>query len=198
MWLVPRLDRFRSQYPDIEIRIDGTDRLVNVAQGEADVAVRYGPGDYKGVQVDLLFHQRNTPVCSPALMEGAFPLRTPDDLSHHTLLHVDWKDADASWRMWLLAAGIENINAAKGPHFTQEGMAIQAALDGQGVALIGDKLIEDHLDAGTLVCPFAPDISTPLTFSHYLLSPLGLAEQPKVTAFRKWLLKEARDTSTQS
>lgn len=198
MWLVPKLDRFRVRHPDIEIRIDGTDRLVNIAQGDADVAVRYGAGDYKGVQVDLLFNQRNTPVCSPALLEGDFPLREPDDLRHHTLLHVDWKDADASWRMWLLAAGVENINAARGPNFTQEGMAVQAALDGQGVALIGDKLVQDHLTAGTLVCPFAPDMSTPLTFSHYLLSPIGLAAQPKITAFREWLLEELRDVKSVS
>lgn len=194
MWLVPKLDRFRARYPDIEIRIDGTDRLVNIAQGDADVAVRYGAGDYKGVQVDLLFTQRNTPVCSTTLLQGDLPLCEPDDLRHHTLLHVDWKDSDASWRMWLLAAGVENTNAARGPHFTQEGMAIQAALDGQGVALIGDKLIEDHLTAGTLVCPFARDMSTPLTFSHYLLSPAGSAAGPKVIAFREWLLDELQST----
>lgn len=192
MWLVPKLDRFRALHPDIEIRIDGTDRLVDIARGDADVAVRYGGGDYKGVQVDLLFTQRNTPVCSPALLAGDLPLREPDDLRHHTLLHVDWKDADASWRMWLLAAGVHNINAARGPHFTQEGMAVQAALDGQGVALIGDKLVEDHLRAGTLVCPFAPDMNTPLAFSHYLISPKGLAAGPKVAAFREWLIAELR------
>lgn len=190
MWLVPKLDRFRVRHPDIEIRIDGTDRLVNIAQGDADLAVRYGAGDYNGVRVDLLFTQRNTPVCSPALLEGDFPLREPSDLRHHTLLHVDWKDADASWRMWLMAAGVEGINAARGPHFTQEGMAVEAALDGQGVALIGDKLVEDHLAAGTLVHPFALDMSTPLTFSHYLLSPKALEAKPKVTAFRDWLIGE--------
>jgi LysR family glycine cleavage system transcriptional activator len=83
----------------------------------------------------------------------------------------------------------------RGPHFTQEGMAVHAALDGQGVALIGDKLIEDHLSAGSLVCPFTPEISTPLTFSHYLLSPKGLTSQPKVTAFREWLINEVRDAA---
>lgn len=198
MWLLPKLERFRARHPEIEIRIDGTDRLVNIAQGDADVAVRYGPGGYKGVQVDLLFNQRNTLVCSPVLLEGEFPLRDPDDLRHHTLLHVDWKDAEASWRMWLLAAGVQNIDAARGLHFTQEGMAVQAALDGQGVALIGDRLIKDHLSAGTLVCPFSANISTPLTFSHYLLSPTGPAAQPKVSAFREWLIAEVRDTDPAS
>ncbi len=192
MWLVPRLDRFRSRHPEIEIRIDGTDRLVDVAGGDADVAVRYGPGGYKGVQVDFLFNQLNTPVCSPALLEGRNALLRPEDLSHHTLLHIDWKDAEASWRMWLLAAGLPHINSTRGPHFTQEDMAVQAALDGQGVALIGDKLVADHLAAGRLVCPFHLDLSTPLKFSYYLLSARNSTTQPKVSAFRDWLVEEAR------
>lgn len=191
MWLVPKLDRFRSRYPDIEIRIDGTDRLVNVARGDADVAVRYGPGGYKGVQMDYLFNQFNTPVCSPALLKGDNGLLRPEDLHRHTLLHVEWKDAEASWRMWLLAAGLQNIDPTKGPHFTQENMAVQAALDGQGVALVGDKLVEDHLATGRLVCPFHADLRTPLKFSYYLLSARNDAMQPKITAFREWLIEEA-------
>jgi len=193
MWLVPKLDRFRSRHPDIEIRIDGTDRLVDISRGDADVAVRYGPGGYKGVQVEYLFNQLNTPVCSPALLSGEHPLRRPDDLRHHTLLHVDWKDAEASWRMWVLAAGLHDIDPNRGPHFTQEGMAVQAALDGQGIALIGDMLVADHLAAGRLVCPFHPDLRTPLKFSYYLLSARDSATQPKVAAFREWLVEKARD-----
>ena len=192
MWLVPRLERFRSRHPDIEIRIDGTDRLVDLARDDADVAVRYGPGGYSGVRVDYLFNQVNTPVCSPALLSGEHPLRQPDDLRHHTLLHVDWKDAEASWRMWLLAAGLHGVDPTRGPHFTMENMAVQAALDGQGVALIGDILVADDLAAGRLVRPFDPSLSTPLSFSFYLLSAKDSAKQPKVAAFRDWLLEEAR------
>lgn len=193
MWLVPKLDRFHSRHPDIEIRIDGTDRLVDVAGGEADVAVRYGPGGYKGIQVDHLFNQLNTPVCSPALLEGDNALLQPRDLRHHTLLHIEWKDAEASWRMWLQAAGLHDIDATRGPHFTQENMAVQAALDGQGVALIGDRLVADHLADSRLVCPFHRDLRTPLKFSYYLLSARGNATQPKVAAFREWLIEEASD-----
>ncbi len=192
MWLVPRLERFRSRHPDIEIRIDGTDRRVDLARGDADVALRYGPGGYNGVRVDWLFGQVNTPVCSPALLSGEHPLRQPDDLRHHTLLHIDWKDAEASWRMWLLAAGLHDIDPTRGPRFTMENMAVQAAIDGHGVALVGDMLVADDLAAGRLVRPFDPSLSTPLTFSYYLLSAKNSAEQPKVAAFRDWLLEEAR------
>ena len=192
MWLVPRLERFRIRHPDIEIRIDGTDRRVDLTRDDADVALRYGPGGYKGVRVDWLFSQVNTPVCSPVLLSGEHPLRRPDDLRHHTLLHIDWKDAEASWRMWLLAAGLHDIDPTRGPRFTMESMAVQAALDGQGVALVGDMLVADDLAAGRLVRPIDPSLSTPLTFSYYLLSAKDGAEQPKVAAFRDWLLEEAR------
>lgn len=190
MWLVPKLDRFRTRHPEIEIRIDGTDRLVDLSRGDADVAIRYGPGGYKNVRVDHLFSQFNTPVCSPALQIGDMPLRQPDDLRHHTLLHVEWKDTDASWRMWLLAAGVMTVDASRGPVFTQENMAVQAALDGQGVALVGDRLIADHLETGRLVCPFKRDLNTPLTFSYHLLSANGKTSPAKVAAFRDWLIDE--------
>ena len=191
MWLVPRLERFRSRHPDIEIRIDGTDRRVDLARGDADVALRYGPGGYSGVRVDWLFGQLNTPVCSPALLSSEHPLHQPDDLRHHTLLHIDWKDAEASWRMWLLAAGLHDIDPTRGPRFTMENMAVQAAIDGHGVALVGDMLVADDLAAGRLVRPFDPNLSTPLAFSYYLLSAKDSAGQLKVEAFRDWLLEEA-------
>ncbi|MEM7122503.1 MAG: transcriptional regulator GcvA [Pseudomonadota bacterium] len=192
MWLMPRLEQFRVRHPDIEVRIDGTDRRVDVARGDADVALRYGPGGYDGVRVDRLFGQRNTPVCSPALLQGEHPLSRPDDLRYHTLLHVEWKDAEASWRMWLLAAGLDDIDPTRGPRFTQETMAVQAALDGHGVALVGDVLVADELASGRLVRPFDPGLSTPLTFSFYLLTPKDSADQPRIAAFRDWMLVEAR------
>jgi len=198
MWLVPRLDRFRQQHPDIEIRLDGTDRLVNIAQGEADVAVRYGPGGYTGVQSDLLFSQSNTPVCSPDLLSGEAALRRPEDLEHHTLLHIDWKDAEASWQMWLLAAGLKHIDGIRGPRFTQESMAVQAALDGHGIALVGDRLVADHLAADRLIRPFDKSLSTPLSFSYHLLSAKDGARPAKVTAFRSWLLDEASAAPTET
>ncbi|MEM8818474.1 MAG: transcriptional regulator GcvA [Pseudomonadota bacterium] len=189
MWLVPRLDRFRRRYPEIEIRIDGTDRRVDIRSGEADLAIRYGAGGYTSVRVDRLFGQVNTPVCSPSLLKGPTPLRQPADLSHHTLLHIDWKDAEASWRMWLLAAGLPEIDAMRGPRFSAEDMAVRAAVDRQGVALVGHRLVADHLAAGRLVRPFDDSFSTPLSFAYYLLSPKDGASA-SIAAFRTWLLEE--------
>ncbi len=191
-WLVPRLDRFRTKHPDIEVRIDGTDRLVDVARGDADIALRYGRGGYEGVRVDRLFGDAFTPVCSPALLHGERPLREPDDLRYHTLLHIEWQQADASWRMWLLAAGLTDIDPTRGPRFSMETMAMQAALDGHGVALVGEKLTTNHIAAGRLVRPFDPALSTPFAFAYYLLTAKEGVDTPKVAAFRDWLLEEAR------
>jgi len=189
--LVPKLESFRSRHPEIEIRLDGTDRLVDLVKDSADVALRYGPGGYSGVRTDLLFSQVNTPVCSPKLLSGEFALKRPEDLRNYTLLHIDWKDTEASWRMWLMAAGLTDIDPTRGPTFTMESMAVQAARDGQGVALVGDVLVTDDLTSGRLVRPFKSHLSTPLSFSYYLLTTLDSENQPKVAAFRHWLLEEA-------
>ncbi|MEM8577050.1 MAG: transcriptional regulator GcvA [Pseudomonadota bacterium] len=198
LWLVPRLDRFRRRCPEVEIRLDGTDRLVDVARGDADVAIRYGPGGYSGVRSDRLFAMRATPVCTPDLLDRAPGLRRPEDLAHHTLLHIDWKEAEGSWRTWLLAAGAHGVDPFAGPRFTREEMAVRAALDGEGVALIGDHMAADHLAAGRLVRPFAAGLSTPLVFAYHLLIAPHRAEVPKIAQFRAWLLDEVammRDAS---
>lgn len=191
LWLVPRLDGFRRKHPDIEVRIDGTDRLVHVAGGEADVAIRYGQGGYADVQSDHLFAMRATPVCSPELLSRNPALQKPADLKNHTLLHVEWKEAEGSWRTWLLAAGAADVDPFKGPRFTKEEMAVRAALDGEGVALIGDRMAADHLASGRLVRPFNAELSTPLVFAYFLLSAVGRQDEPKITRFRDWLMDEA-------
>tara|TARA_E500000318_G_scaffold11070_1_gene9715 strand:- start:290 stop:847 length:558 start_codon:yes stop_codon:yes gene_type:complete len=128
-------------------------------------------------------------------LEGTHPLRQPEDLRHHTLLHIDWTEAEATWRMWLLAAGLHDIDPARGPRFSMESMAIQSAVDGHGVALVGELLVADHLAAGRLVRPFDPGLSTPLTFAFYLLSAKDRADTPKIAAFRDWLMEEGRAVS---
>ncbi|MEX0284964.1 MAG: transcriptional regulator GcvA [Paracoccaceae bacterium] len=192
LWLVPRLDRFRRLHPEVELRIDGTDRLVDLSSGDVDVAIRYGPGGYEGVHCDRLFAMRATPVCSPLLVSRGPGIKEPRDLKHHTLLHVEWKEVEGSWRTWLLAAGVQDVDPYQGLRFTKEEMAVRAALDGEGVALVGDRMAADHLASGRLMRPFDAALSTPLVFAYYLLRPKGGADRAKVTKFRDWLLLEAR------
>jgi LysR family glycine cleavage system transcriptional activator len=195
-WLVPRLDRFRAAHPDIDLRIDATDRVANFARENVDVAIRYGPGRYPGLRVDRLFADEVFPVCSLELCDGPSPLREPGDLRHHTLLHVDWRIQDETspnWRMWLLAAGVAGVEPTRGPKFSQESMVVQAAIEGHGVALTSSVLVADDLAAGRLCKPFT--LSLPNRFAYYVVAPEAAADRPKVAEFRAWILAEAKPES---
>ena len=186
-WLVPRLGRFRQIRPDIDLRIDPSAELSDFAGGDVDVGIRYGRGKYPGMRADWLMTEDIFPVCSPALLEGPHPLRDPRDLQHQVLLH---DDGHGDWRTWLLAAGVDRVDPARGPIFTDSSMLIQAAMAAQGVALARGVLAADELAAGRLVRPFTLSLST--EYAYYLVCPVNTAEQPKIAAFRDWLLYEAR------
>lgn len=198
-WLVPRLDRFRATYPEFELRIDASDILVDFSDDRIDIGIRYGRGLYPELHTECLMAEVTMPVCSPALLTGEHPLRRPEDLRHHTLLHVDWKiesESAPSWRMWLRAAGVTEIDPTKGPRFSMENMAVQAAIAGHGVALSERSLVRDDVEAGRLVRPFGPELNESTAFCYYVVYPEAKAKLPKVRAFRDWVLDEgARSTS---
>ncbi|MFQ5958891.1 MAG: LysR substrate-binding domain-containing protein [Alphaproteobacteria bacterium] len=146
---------------------------------------------------DRLFFEELFPVCSPKLLEGAYPIRTPADLRRHTLLHLEGETRDETWpdwRMWLSAAGCADIDATPGPRFTQSMMLVQAAIEGHGVALGPRAIVADDLAAGRLARPFADAYSTRTAFAYYVASPEATVDRPKVAAFREWVLAEARTT----
>lgn len=186
-WLVPRLGRFRRAHPEIDLRIDPATEMVDFGRGDVDVGIRYGRGVYPRLRADRLMAEDIFPVCSPALMAGEHPLDDPEDLAYHTLLH---DDGHGDWRTWLLAAQVETVDPNRGTVFTDSSMLIEAAKRGQGVALARSVLAQDELDAGTLVRPFGQ--SVPASFAYYIVCPKDVAEQPKIKAFRQWVLAEAR------
>jgi LysR family glycine cleavage system transcriptional activator len=201
-WLVPRLPRFGRHDPDVELRIaanldlvDGasaaSDVRANFRDGEVDVAIRFGHGNYPRCRVDLLFDVAVVPLCSPTLLEGAHPLTSPENLAHHTLLHDDTPYEDhPDWSVWLKAAGVSDIPMKRGLHFNQVSMALQSAIDGQGIVLSLDALAVDDIEAGRLVVPFS--FRLPLGSSYYVISLQESAEIPRIKAFREWLLREAQ------
>src|SRR5690349_11702865 len=108
-WLVPRLERFRERHPGIDLRIDASMRMVDLAREDVHVGLRYGAGKYPGLHTEQLLRSQVFPVCAPALLKGKYPLRKPEDLRHHTLIHDETIPLDPSgpdWTMWLRAAGI--------------------------------------------------------------------------------------------
>ncbi|HUL08342.1 MAG TPA: transcriptional regulator GcvA [Candidatus Acidoferrum sp.] len=193
-WLVPRLNKFLDRMPDVDVRIDMSRHVVDFERQDMDIGVRFGTGDYPGLRVDRLMTETVAPVCSPKLLAGPRPLRHPRDLRHHTLIHVDWQALGwtwPTWEMWMQSAGVTGVDTRRGIRFGQGVMAIQAAIDGQGVALGDETLVAADLAAGRLVRPFELTLKTPPQFAYWIVTPPRAAERPLVQAFREWMLGEA-------
>ena len=205
-WLMPRLHRFVTGNPDIDVRLVASMRLIDARRHDsidsvtgseampqdADIDIRFGSGNYPHCRVDPLFAVSVTPLCSPRLLEGMRPLRKPADLRFHMLLHDDTlsgAEGQPDWAQWLLAAGAGGVDASRGPHFNHSILGLEAAVDGLGVVLGMKELAARDIAAGRLVAPF--DFSLALTYSYFLVSAESAADRPKVAVFRKWLLEEA-------
>lgn len=185
-WLVPRLFKFRRENPGIDVRLSTSERLADFVSDGIDIAIRYGRGRYPGVTSDLLMKEDVFPVCSPTLLQGPDPLHTPADLKHHTLIHDNFH---VDWAMWLRMAGIGDIDAHKGPSFYSSEHVLQAAVQGEGVALGRSALVADDLATGRLVRPFA--LSLPAELAYYIVYPPAALKRSKVRVFRDWMLVEA-------
>ncbi|MGH8445936.1 MAG: transcriptional regulator GcvA [Solimonas sp.] len=204
-WLIPRLSKFRDTNPDIDLRISARQTLVDRARGEfdqsanllegGDIAIRFGDGDYPGLASHKLFTSYSLPMCSPKLLEaGPHPLREPDDLRHHTLLHYENDNATVdvgrpNWASWLKAAGVRGVNTRRGPTFNHVTLAMQAAADGLGVVLGIPLMAGEEVADGRLVAPFA--LSLPTGASYYLVHQEAMSRDPSLVAFRDWMLAEA-------
>lgn len=188
-WLVPRLDSFRRANPKFDIRLDATDRLVDFEREDVDLAIRYGSGSYRGLISERLLENYTFPVCSPALIEGKYPLRTPKDLRYHSLLHTEWmspSDTAPHWPTWLQAAGVAVDDPERGPRFSTESVALQAAVEGQGVLLAASPLAANDLEKGNLVRPFG-DMQTANKITYYLVFPKSHLTDPRVQTFCTWI-----------
>lgn len=189
-WLVARLGRLQHEHPEIDLHLNATPRMVDLARENIDCGIRHGCGDWPGLVAYRLFQPSFKPVCSPALLSGKKPLRTPADLVHHTLLHA--LDGSDEWRLWLRAAGVDGIDVGRGLHFDDSDLAMKAALSGVGVAIGRTPLLDDDLASGALVEPF--DINLNSECAYHFIVPEATADQPKIQAFRGWLLNEVART----
>jgi LysR family glycine cleavage system transcriptional activator len=187
-WLADRLGRFWRKHPEIDLRLHHSFQSVDLRAGEADMAVRWGAGSWPGCQATLLMEGDVVPVCSPALLAGGHPLRSPEDLKHHTLLHE--RDCE-EWAHWLISMGIDGVDPRRGPIIDDFTVRSQALLDGHGVALMTRSMIAKELAAGTLVKPFDDDWD--LDGGYYIVVPDSAQPKPKVEAFRNFLLAEFGD-----
>ncbi len=182
-WLMPRIGRFRALHPEIELRLSANQQYVDFdRETDIDLALRHGLGVWEGLRADRFLDDEVFPVCSPSLHP---PLRTPDDLRAHVLLADEQHEY---WGAWLSAAGLTDMAPSAGLQLTDIGLAIQAAIAGQGVAMGRASLIEEELADGRVIRPFA--LSIPADYGIYVVCPEATAERPKIAAFRAWLLAE--------
>ena len=191
-WLLPRLHRFKEAHASIDVRLDASSSPVEFAHKDIDIAIAYGHvRSHPGLHAEVLFAQEVFPVCSPELLHGPKALKLPDDLRFHTLLHEDWNTDDGiwpDWTMWLEAAQVDGIDASRGPRFSQQSLATQAAAQGQGVALGSSILVDNDLLTGRLVKPFDLELKSDLGIC--LFCPREAIDAPKVAAFREWISAE--------
>jgi LysR family glycine cleavage system transcriptional activator len=194
-WLLPRLSKFLAGNPEIEVSLKATVELADFERSEADIGIRYGRGNYPGLETELLLRETVFPVCSPELLltaNGKTP-STEEILGATTLLHDDStgeSEALPGWKMWLLAAGIDGVDWRKGSHFDQSALAIEAAASGLGIALAPAVLVESDLESGRLVRLDSAEVHEP--FAYYLVYPADRTDREAVKAFRAWLFSELK------
>ena len=193
-WLVPRLDRWRADHPEIDIRISTSGQLVDFNRDQIDLAIRVGDGRYPGLSSEILMREAIVPLCHPDLVNGKHPLNKPEDLNHQTLIHFDPKmgGLNTAWGDWLARIGMANTEDIGGLYFNDFTAAVNAAITGQGVLLGLRGLVEDDLRSGMLTMPFGDDTDQGLGW--YFVTPKDRTSHPRIKEFRHWLIAESKNT----
>jgi LysR family glycine cleavage system transcriptional activator len=184
-WLVPRVARFQTLHTDIDLQLHASDDPIDFGATNVDLAIRYGRGPYPGLNAEPMLTDQFAPVANPNIA-----VRGPDDLRRVPLIHFEWRRADPAnptWSAWFREEGVPEIEPASHLRFSDESHAIQAAVAGQGVALLSLLLVRDELDAGRLKQPFGPIVEG---MTYHLVEPLGRSRPDRVQAVRHWLMTE--------
>jgi LysR family glycine cleavage system transcriptional activator len=198
-WLVPRLERFRQNNADVDVLIDSSLKLVDLAKGEADIAIRFGAETAGTLDVRRLFDERLCAFCSPTLARGPVALRRVQDLDRVALLHWDMSELSwatvtrrwMTWQGWLREVGAGDVDGQRGVRFSDYNLAVQAAIAGQGVVIGSVPVLHDLIMAGLLLNPF-PEIVEPRIGYDLLIAPQATG-RPDVQRFAAWIVAEAAD-----
>lgn len=191
-WLMPRLGRLREQHPEIDMRVLASLHPVDLAREGVDVAIRLGRGPYPGLKADVLLEEWFSAVCSPAFKAAAGDLRTPSDLLHYPLLHDEVEariPEEINWPRWLQRFGIPYSGTTR-PSFSHTYLTLEAAANGQGIAVAAEPFVEEDLRSGRLVRALPQRVPGPYRF-HLLRLPEAEA-RPAIKAFCDWIMAEAR------
>ena len=187
-WLMPRLARFSAQYPDIDVRLHAAVAPVDLTTGMVDLDIRYGAKRLQppGIMVVDFPLETIVPLCAPALANGPHPIRTPEDLSQHPLIHSE--RCLIVWRDWLRQHRKVKLDISRGPRFDRSFMSISAAVDGSGVCLESLLLVQRELETGRLVAPLG--LEGPKVQGYTLSLLKSRADLPKISSFQDWLFEQ--------
>jgi LysR family glycine cleavage system transcriptional activator len=182
-WLLPRIGRFMKAHPGIDLEVRSNNALADFRHEDVDVAIRHGLGQWPGVITEPLLDDYSFPVCSPRLNGGKLP-KKPADLARYTLLRGE------PWRPWFEAAGLDWPEPERGPLYSDSSHMMQAAIEGQGIAMTRSSLLGEDLKNHVLVKLFDIELHNPR--KYYLAYPPRMKDSPKLDAFRTWLLEELK------
>jgi LysR family glycine cleavage system transcriptional activator len=196
-WLVPKLDSFRERNDEVDVLFDSSLKIVDLENGAADIAVRFGLTPRGNLVSHRLFDEQLCAFCSPLLVSGPRKLNEIDDLQHATLLHWDlseisWARATKrwmGWQPWLTQVGAGHISSATGIRFSDYNLAVQAAIAGQGVVLGSLPVLHNLVEANLLVCPFRERVTTDIGYD--LVTTQRALQRTEVQAFMDWIIAEA-------
>ena len=190
-WLMARLAEFRSQNPDIELRLVASTKLHDLVAAGVDIAIRYGSGEWEGLEAIRIFDNEIWPVCAPSYFAGRAKLERVDQLLDETLLHLGQFDRNwVTWQAFLSAQGVKGSPRRRGLEFDNYLVLLQAAVRGEGIALCGGRLAEDFIARGDLMRPIEAMLSSDRAF--YILYPSGIRLSEAAVRFRDWLIEVAR------
>jgi LysR family transcriptional regulator, glycine cleavage system transcriptional activator len=191
-WLLPRIDKFHSRWPDMDVRLDTSLKPVDFVAQRIDVGIRYGLGNWPGLVTEKLMEEEVYPVCSPALLNKHGRFNSPADIAHETLIHDLSMDAHTgfpSWQTWLDKAGVLEPAIARGMQINNSAAVLQAAIDGQGIALARGVMAHDDISTGRLIRLF-PEIKFTSPLAYYVVYRAECSSLPKLKAFRDWIFDE--------
>lgn len=186
-WLVPRVANFHILHPEIDLQLHASDDAVRLDENNVDIAIRYGRGPYPGLDVEIMFADDFAPVMNPKL--GPVELK---DLETVPQIQFTWRrrhPLNPTWERWYEAAGLTSYLPMGQLLFTDEAHAIQAAVAGQGIALVSLALVHDEIAAGHLIQPFGPSIPG---HAYHLVMTAGKSRDRSVEAATQWLRSEVR------
>ncbi len=196
-WLIPNLRSFREVHPDIEVRVHPSLEFIDFNQDKIDVGIRNGLGNWSGLESELLMPVHMTPLCAPSLLERFNGALNPQSLTELTLIHADVSSGtgiQSEWCEWLTKAGLDEIDCTHGLSFKDPSLALQAAIDGLGVAMGYVELAKDDLAKGKLVQPFELVVKHP--WSYFIVIPEDNIGDNHTTLFCDWLRQQMSNQSS--